>query len=95
MFQNLARTRTVLEECPTVFLRCKRDVDGDLCPSDGRVADKTVEAETGDVEDIFTPQTNLSLILEVWILLRTSRVCVVEFALRLSRLTSILSRSSG
>ena len=80
MLQDTARTRTVLEKCRTVFLRRKRDADGVLCHSDGRVADKTVETETRNVEHIFTPQTNLFLVLEARIFLRASGVCVIDFA---------------
>ena len=79
MLQNTARTRTVPKECCTVFLCCKRNTDSVLCHSDGRIAHKTVEAKSRNMQHILTAQTNLSLVRKVRILLRASRVGVVKF----------------
>ena len=80
MLKHTAWTRTVLEECCTVFLRGKRNPDGILRHSDGTVANQTVKSKSRNMQHILTPQANLPLVRKIRILLRASRVGVVEFS---------------
>ena len=51
MLQHTARSGTVGEELCTIFLAGNRHADSVLCHCDGTVADQTIEAESGDMQN--------------------------------------------
>ena len=63
MFQNSGGLCAVLEEGAAIFLYCQRGAEAVFHHGDRREADQTIEAETGDVENLVPAEVDILVLL--------------------------------